>query len=86
MGSTTYRCAEEPLIVTKLDQFSGKIIENLDQLNWHEKRDIMRHLVKRIELGNDDINIVYRVNKLLVDAGDTSAQHCCNGMHGSARG
>jgi site-specific DNA recombinase len=70
---------EIELIVTNLDQFSGKIIENLDQLDWHDKRDIMRRIVKRIEIGNDDINIVYRVNKLTVDHNDTaSAQHCCN--------
>jgi site-specific DNA recombinase len=76
---------EMELIVWNLDQFSGKIIENLEQLDWHGKRDIIRRIVKRIELGHEDINIVYKIGNLPRNNNDisTSAQHCCNRTGGS---
>lgn len=77
---------EMELIVSNLEQFSDEIAENLEQLDWHGKRDMMRRVVKRIEIGNDDINIVYKVNKLPEYKNDISAQHCCNRKSGSEEG
>ena len=74
---------EIELIVTNLDQFSGGLVENIDQLDWNDRRDMIRRLVKRIELGNDDINVVYKVSKLINNLPVDSAQYCCNRMHGS---
>ena len=55
-----------------------RIALKLDSLDWHGKRDIIRQVVKRIEIGEEEINIVYRVAQLHDNEIDTSMQHCCN--------
>ena len=70
---------EIELVVTNLENFVARIGENLDQLDWQSKRDMIRCVVKRIELGNDEINVVYKVSKLPEYGDNISAQHCCNG-------
>ena len=69
---------EMELVVTNLEKFANGVVSNLDNLDWNGKRDIIRLIVKRIEIGNQDINIVYKINKLL-EPQNTSTQHCCNG-------
>ena len=73
---------EMELVVTNLEKFANGVVSNLDNLDWNGKRDIIRLIVKRIEIGNEDIDIVYKINKLL-EPQNTSTQHYCNGMHGS---
>ena len=70
---------EIELVVSNLENFVVGIDENLDKLDWHGKRDMLRCVVKRIEIGNEEINIVYKVNKLPEYKNNISAQHCCNG-------
>lgn len=70
---------EIELVVTNLENFVVGIDENLDKLDWHGKRDMIRCVVKRIEIGNEEINVVYKVNKLSEYKNNGSAQHCCNG-------
>ena len=71
------------MVVSNLENFVVGIDENLDKLDWHGKRDMLRCVVKRIEIGNEEINIVYKVNKLPEYKNNISAQHCCNGTHRS---
>lgn len=68
---------EIELVVTSLENFVGKIGDNLDTLDWKGKRDMIRCVVKRVEMGNDEINIVYRINKL-PEHNRNSLQHCGN--------
>ena len=63
--------------MTSLENFVGKIGDNLDTLDWKGKRDMIRCVVKRVEMGNDEINIVYRINKL-PEHNRNSLQHCGN--------
>jgi site-specific DNA recombinase len=70
---------EIELVVTNLEKFANGVVSNLDNLDWNGKRDIIRLIVKRIEIGNEDINIVYKINKLS-EPQNASTQHCCNGM------
>ena len=74
---------EIELIVTNLENFTVGIDENLDKLDWHGKRNMIRCVVKRIEIGNEEINVVYKVNKLPEYKNNDSAQHCCNSSNGS---
>jgi site-specific DNA recombinase len=75
---------EIELTVKSLAHFTSGIAENLDQLNWHGKRDMMRCLVKRVELTDDEINVVYKVSKLPESKNDSSLQHRCNRTSGFA--
>jgi site-specific DNA recombinase len=74
---------EIELVITHLGHFSGRMVENLDKLDWHGKRDIIRRVVKRVEMGHEEINVVYKVNKLPENTNDMGAQHCCNGTSSS---
>jgi site-specific DNA recombinase len=48
-------------IVGHLEDFGLKVKESLDQASWLARRDILRTLVKRIEIGKTQITIVFRV-------------------------
>ena len=81
---------ELELIVSNIEEFSDGVISKVDNLDWKDKRDLIRQLIKRIEIAENDINIVYRVPQLhnnLSDSGNMilnrNMQHCCNGTHGS---
>jgi len=76
---------ELELVITNLEKFANGVASNLDNLDWYGRRDIIRLIVKRIEIGNEDINIVYKINKL-PEHQSTSTQHCCNGTSGSEEG
>ncbi len=69
---------ELELIISNLEEFSCGIISKLDSLDWHDKRNMIRGAVKRIEMGEDDINIVYRIPQLPSGGAGGSSQHCCN--------
>ena len=49
------------LVIGKLEQFAGAVETNLDKLDWLGRRDLIRTLVKRVELDHDKVNIVYRI-------------------------
>jgi len=72
---------EMELIVSNLEDFACGISTKLDSLDWHDKRDIIRRVVKRVELSTGEINIVYKVNKL--PNYENNSQHCCNGTCGT---
>jgi site-specific DNA recombinase len=78
---------EIKLIMTNLEKFAIGInsnLENLD-LSWHTKRDIIRTLIKRIEINQEDVNIVFKINELPQNKGgggdQNSWQHCCGSNH-----
>lgn len=73
---------ELELIVNNLEDFSSGVISKLDSLDWGGKQGMIRSVVKRIEIGASDINIVYRVDQLPDNGESASVQHCCNRMHG----
>lgn len=44
-----------------MEDFAAKVSDGLDKLDRAGQRDIIRALVKRIEVGNDGIEIIFRV-------------------------
>jgi site-specific DNA recombinase len=44
-----------------LEEFAQQVKEGLEQADWHKRREIIRALVKRIEVGPKEVRIVYRV-------------------------
>jgi site-specific DNA recombinase len=49
------------LVISRLEDFAAKVSDGLDKLDRAGQRDIIRALVKRIEVGNDGIEIIFRV-------------------------
>jgi site-specific DNA recombinase len=77
--------AELRLVIGKLEEFTARLHEGLEGADWHTRREIIRALVKQIELSDEQIRIVYRVSTApFVNAPNGgNAQDCrkrCNAM------
>jgi len=49
------------LIITRLEDFAKEIELGLSEAEWLKKREIIRTVVKRIEIGKEEVNVVYRI-------------------------
>lgn len=52
---------ELTLVTNPLEDFATKVRAGLNTLNWLGTRDIIRTLVRRIEIDGDDIEVAFRV-------------------------
>jgi site-specific DNA recombinase len=59
--------AELQLIIGRLEDFATKVHHNLADADWASQRDLIRTLVKRVEVAQDQVNIVFRVDPYLGD-------------------
>jgi site-specific DNA recombinase len=53
--------AELQLISGRLEDCAAKVHAGLEAADWASKRDLIRALVKRVEVAQDDVNIVFRI-------------------------
>src|SRR5580700_5608792 len=61
--------SELRLLIGKLEEFTAKLGSGLEAADWLTRREIVRALVKQIEVSNEQVRIVYRVQSLpFVDA------------------
>src|SRR5918998_6300959 len=49
------------LVIGRLEDFSMAVRENLDLLDWSARRDIIRLMVRRIEIDEGQVEIVFRI-------------------------
>ena len=59
---------ELQLIIGRLEDFAAKVHGGLEEADWASKRDLIRTLVKRVEVARDQVNIVFRVDPYSSDA------------------
>src|SRR5881397_496720 len=59
---------ELQLIIGRLEDFAAKVHGGLEEADWASKRDLIRTLVKRVEVARDQVNIVFRVDPYAGDA------------------
>jgi len=52
------------LIIGRVEEFAAQVHQNLDVLEWPRKREILRALVRRVEVGLDQVQVVFRVDAL----------------------
>ncbi|MBO0798369.1 MAG: recombinase family protein [Blastocatellia bacterium] len=73
--------SELHLIIGRLEDFTLKVKDGLDQADWNSKRDIIRALVKRVEVEKGQVNVVFRVDQLPFEPSPArgSLQHCRRG-------
>lgn len=65
------------LVIGRLEEFSAKVTTGLEQLDWAGRRELIRTLVKRVEIGQDNVNVVFRVDESTFPPGnDPFRQHC----------
>ncbi len=66
------------LIIGRLDTFAGQVRDGLAGADWLKRREIIRALVKRVEVGEEEVNVVFRVGPdPFVESPDRGIlQHC----------
>jgi site-specific DNA recombinase len=52
---------ELQLVVARVEDFAQRLHKGLDALSWDERRAIVRTVIARIEIADDDVTVVYRV-------------------------
>jgi site-specific DNA recombinase len=69
------------LIIGQLQEFAGRIKSGLHDADWSTKRDIVRALVKRVEVDEGHVRVVYRISPLPFDRGPHGGrlQDCLRG-------
>ncbi len=69
------------LIIGHLDEFGATLRGGLDQLDWASQRGIIRTVVKRVEIEQGQVNVVFRIGPgPLTSAPDpASLPHCGRG-------
>src|SRR3954469_17213772 len=50
------------LVIGKLETFAGLVRDRLDEADWTTKRDLIRTLVRRIEVNDQHVRVVFRVD------------------------
>jgi site-specific DNA recombinase len=73
------------LLVGRLEDFAGHVRNKLEAFDWHQRRDLIRLLVKRVEIDHTDITVVFRVTPLPdghdPDNGSRILQDCPGRQH-----
>src|SRR5262249_40048439 len=62
VGQGEAQRAELRLVIGQLGDFCQRVNQGLEVAGWCTRRDIIRALVKQIEVSNEQVRIVYRVN------------------------
>ena len=65
-------------VIHRLEQFAAHVRAGLDQADRPKRREIVRALVKRVELSREDVRIVYRVDLCPFEPGPERGplRHC----------
>ena len=50
------------LVIGYWEAFADRIRDGLETLDWTARREIIRTVVKRVEVDNDQVHVVYRVS------------------------
>lgn len=48
-------------VAGRLQDFAARVSHGLDQLTWHQRRQLIRTLVARVEIDEDGATVVYRL-------------------------
>jgi site-specific DNA recombinase len=74
--------AELRLVIEHLQGFADRIQEGLQQADWSTQREILRALVKRIEVDEAQVRVIYRINPFPFDqAPDGGVLRDCSWRH-----
>jgi site-specific DNA recombinase len=73
------------LVIGQLEEFASRVSEGLDSSNWLTRREIVRALVKRVEVDEKEARVVYRVSPSPFENRPRQVllQHC-RGRNGSS--
>lgn len=78
--------AQLKLIAVRIDDFAAKIGGRLENIDWDTKRQIIRALVRKVEIAQDEVNVVFRVASLPFELALSEGENVlnCRGREGSS--
>ena len=70
--------AELWLVIGQLEEFAKRVSQGLQEPDWNTRREVIRALVKRVEIDEQEVRIVYRVMPTPFEGGPQRgcSQHC----------
>jgi site-specific DNA recombinase len=70
--------AELRLVIGQLEEFARRVSQGLQEPDWDTRREVVRALVKQVEIDEQEVRIVYRVSPSPFERGPRqgSSQHC----------
>ena len=70
--------AELRLVIGQLEEFARRVSQELQGPDWDTRREIVRALVKQVEVDEKEVRIVYRVSPSPFEEGlqQGHSQHC----------
>ena len=75
------------LVITRLEEFAKKVKDGLSNIDWSTKRELIRTLVKRVEIGKEEVKVVFRItpDPFELSPNREILQHCSGRLIASAR-
>jgi site-specific DNA recombinase len=66
------------LVVGRIGAFALQVSAGLETMDWAQRRDLVRSVVKHVEIGHEEVTVAFRVNPPPVEGppGDGVVQHC----------
>lgn len=72
--------AELRVIIGRLEDFATRVHEGLEDIDWNRKREIIRALVKHVEVAHDQVHVVFRVDQRYGEPGpEKKSLQLCSG-------
>jgi len=70
--------AELRLVIGQLEEFASRVSQGLQEPDWETRREAVRALVKKVEIDEQEVRIVYRVSPSPFERGPQQgrSQHC----------
>jgi site-specific DNA recombinase len=69
------------VMIEHVEMFAERVQAGLKDADWQTRREIMRALIKQVEVGEDGVRVVYKVQPCPFDSGPQEGrlQHCWDG-------
>lgn len=61
LEEVTQQIAQLHLVIGRLEDFAAQVKEGLETMAWSGRRELIRTLVKRVEVGPEEVTVVFRV-------------------------
>ena len=75
---------ELQVIIGRLEDFAAKLHNGLEAADWASKRDLIRALVKRVEVARNEVNVVFRSDPYPGDSDlEKKSLQLCRGRDGT---
>ena len=67
-------------MIGQLEEFAKRVSQELQEPDWDTRREVVRALVKKVEIDEQEVRIVYRVSPSPFEGGPNTVrpEFCCS--------